>query len=128
MKAAVLHQFDEWLSGDDFVRYEDVPDPEIARPNDVIVRVGGAGICRTDLHIVQGLWEDKARMALPHVMGHENAGWVEAVGAAVESVRPGDAVICHPLALRGHCLASRRGQDMHAFHAKSPGLHSNGGF
>ncbi len=52
MKAAVLHAYDETLSGNAFVHYEDVPDPRITRPTDVIVRIGGAGVCRTDLHIV----------------------------------------------------------------------------
>ena len=55
MKAAVLHQYDEALSRDDFVHYEDVPDPRIEKPGDVIVRIGGAGVCRTDLHIIEGI-------------------------------------------------------------------------
>ncbi|MEA2737140.1 MAG: NAD+-dependent secondary alcohol dehydrogenase Adh1, partial [Acetobacteraceae bacterium] len=54
MKAAVLHGYDQSLSGAEFVRYEDVPDPRIEKPTDVIVRIGGAGVCRTDLHIVEG--------------------------------------------------------------------------
>ena len=44
MKAAVLHQYDENLSSNEFVQYEDVPDPKIQRPTDVIVRIGGAGV------------------------------------------------------------------------------------
>ena len=52
MKAAVLHDFDEKLTAEEFVKYEDVPDPKITRPTDVIVRIGGAGVCRTDLHII----------------------------------------------------------------------------
>ncbi len=77
MKAAVLHQYDETLSHDEFVRYEDVPDPRIERPGDVVVRIGGAGVCRTDLHIIEGIWRDKVDVRLPYIMGHENAGWVE---------------------------------------------------
>jgi len=128
MKAAVLHQFDEALSGAEFVRYEDVPDPKIAKPTDVIVRIGGAGVCRTDLHIVEGIWRSKVGVKLPYIMGHENAGWVEAVGAGVESVRVGDAVICHPLVTSGHCLACRRGDDMHAVGSSFPGINANGGY
>jgi len=56
MKAAVLHAYDEKLSGKEFVTYEDVVDPKIGRPSDVIIRIGGAGVCRTDLHIVEGIW------------------------------------------------------------------------
>ena len=128
MKAAVLHEFDEALSGAQFVRYEDVPDPKIEKPTDVIVRIGGAGVCRTDLHIVEGIWRSKVDVTLPYIMGHENAGWVEEVGPGVEGVRVGDAVICHPLVTSGHCLACRRGDDMHAGDAKFPGINANGGY
>ncbi len=59
MKAAVLHHYDETLSSETFVHYEEIPDPKIERPTDVIVRIGGAGVCRTDLHIVEGIWRSK---------------------------------------------------------------------
>src|ERR1700732_4214327 len=80
MKAAVLHRYDETLSAKEFVSFEDVVDPRIETPTDVIVRVGGAGVCRTDLHIVEGIWRSKVDVKLPYIMGHENAGWVEAIG------------------------------------------------
>jgi NAD+-dependent secondary alcohol dehydrogenase Adh1 len=128
MKAAVLHNFDETLSGAEFVRYEDVPDPRIGKPTDVIVRIGGAGVCRTDLHIVEGIWRGKVDVALPYIMGHENAGWVEEIGSGVEGVRVGDPVICHPLVTSGHCLACRRGDDMHATDSRFPGINTNGGY
>jgi NAD+-dependent secondary alcohol dehydrogenase Adh1 len=60
-------------------------------------------------------------------MGHENAGWVEAVGSAVQIVKAGDPVICHPLLSKGEALAARRGNDMHAGGA-FPGIDSNGGY
>lgn len=128
MKAAVLHQYDESLTRDEFVRYEDVPDPKIEKPTDIIVRIGGAGVCRTDLHVVEGIWRSKVDVTLPYIMGHENAGWVEAVGRGVESVKVGDPVICHPLVTSGHCLACRRGDDMHATDSRFPGINSNGGY
>ena len=128
MKAAVLHAYNEKLSGDQFVRYEDYPDPKIERPTDVIVRIGGAGVCRTDLHVIEGIWRGKVDVKLPYIMGHENAGWVEAVGRGVEGVKVGDAVICHPLVTSGHCLACRRGDDMHATDSRFPGINANGGY
>lgn len=128
MKAAVLHRFDEKLSAKEFVRYEDVPDPKIEKPTDVIVRIGGAGVCRTDLHIIEGIWRSKVDVPLPYIMGHENAGWVEEVGPGVESVKKGDPVICHPLVTSGHCLACRRGDDMHATDSRFPGINANGGY
>ena len=128
MKAAVLHRYDESLSSDEFVRYEDVADPRIEGPTDVIVRIGGAGVCRTDLHVVEGIWRSKVNLELPYIMGHENAGWVEALGSGVTSVKVGDAVICHPLVTSGHCLACRRGNDMHAVESRFPGINANGGY
>src|SRR5260370_39498986 len=127
MKAAVVDAFDEKLTAKEFVKYEDVTDPKITRPADVIVRIGGAGVCRTDLHIVEGIWRSKVDVKLPYIMGHENAGWVEAIGPGVEGVKVGDSVICHPLVTSGHCLACRRGDDMHALDSSFPGINANGG-
>ncbi|MCQ8241561.1 NAD(P)-dependent alcohol dehydrogenase [Rhizosaccharibacter radicis] len=128
MKAAVLHEYDETLSRDELVRFEDVPEPRIESPTDVIVRIGGAGVCRTDLHVVEGIWRGHAHVTLPYIMGHENAGWIEEIGSAVTGVRPGDAVICHPLVTSGHCLACRRGDDMHAEDSRFPGINADGGY
>ena len=128
MKAAVLHRYDEKLTSSEFVTYEDVADPKIINPTDVIVRIGGAGVCRTDLHIVEGIWREKVSVTLPYIMGHENAGWVEAAGKAVAGVKVGDPVICHPLVTSGHCLACRRGNDMHATESAFPGINANGGY
>ena len=128
MKAAVLHHYDPSLTADEFVRFEDVADPTIETPTDVIVRIGGAGVCRTDLHVVEGIWRSKVNLELPYIMGHENAGWVEAVGSGVTSVKVGDSVICHPLVTSGHCLACRRGDDMHAVESRFPGINANGGY
>ena len=128
MKAAILERYDEALTSEQFVRYTDVEDPRIDGPNDVIVRIGGAGVCRTDLHVVEGIWRSKVEVRLPYIMGHENAGWVEAIGRGVEGVKVGDAVVCHPLVTSGHCLACRRGDDMHATDSKFPGINANGGY
>ena len=51
----------------------------------MIVRVAGAGLCRTDIHIRDG-WFATAVPALPLTLGHENAGWVHEIGSAVENV------------------------------------------
>ena len=128
MKAAVLHHYDEAVKGPEFVQYEDVDDPVIGSPNDVIVRVGGAGVCRTDLHIVEGLWREKVEVTLPYIMGHENAGWIEALGSEVKGFKVGDPVVCHPLVTSGHCLACRRGNDMQAGDSVFPGINANGGY
>ena len=127
MKAAVMHAYDETMRQPEWVVYEDVRDPVIEKSHDVIVRIGGAGVCRTDLHIIEGKWRERTGVP-PHIPGHENAGWVEAVGREVETVQVGDAVICHPLITNGFELASRRGNDMHAEDSIFPGMHTDGGY
>ncbi|MDQ0391920.1 NAD(P)-dependent alcohol dehydrogenase [Labrys monachus] len=131
MKAQVLNQYDETLGADRWVTLQDVPDPRIAKSTDVIVRIGGAGVCRTDLHIIEGVWkphmDPTGDRLLPLIMGHENAGWVEEVGKEVEGIKVGDPVIVHPKISGGTCLACRRGFDMHG-PGTFPGLDSNGGY
>ncbi|MCZ6679699.1 MAG: NAD(P)-dependent alcohol dehydrogenase [Candidatus Poribacteria bacterium] len=129
MKAARLYAYDKAMNVE--LKIETVPEPTINSPDEVIVRVGAAGLCRTDLHIIEGVWRDEMDAdgaLLPYVMGHENAGWVEAVGAGVKSVKPGDAVICHPLRSCGICLDCRRGEDMYCQNGIFPGLGTDGGF
>ncbi|MFV1960655.1 MAG: alcohol dehydrogenase catalytic domain-containing protein [Acidimicrobiia bacterium] len=128
MRAARLHKFDPDLSGEEFLKIEEVPDPSIDAFDDVIVRVGGAGVCRTDLHIVQGQWEEAQLMPLPYTLGHENAGWVEEVGDSVRSVRPGDAVIVLPGVTDGVCDACRRGLDNRCTELAWQGIQFDGGF
>ena len=106
---------------------EDVPDPTIKGPLDVIVKVGGAGVCRTDLHIIDGQWDAAMSPTLPYTIGHENAGWVAEVGSAVTNVAPGDTVILHPSPTCGLCRACRAGRDMQCSNSSFPGLDSDGG-
>ncbi|WP_406053691.1 NAD(P)-dependent alcohol dehydrogenase [Kribbella sp. NBC_00889] len=106
----------------------DIPEAEIQGPLDVIVRIGGAGVCRTDLHILEGQWAGKSGVALPYTIGHENAGWVHAVGDAVTNVQPGDKVILHPLMTCGLCRACRSGDDVHCENSRFPGIDTDGGY
>ncbi|MDQ1648941.1 MAG: NAD+-dependent secondary alcohol dehydrogenase Adh1 [Frankiaceae bacterium] len=108
----------------------DVPEPTLEGPLDVIVKIGGAGVCRTDLHIIEGQWAgamDADGGLLPYTIGHENAGWVAEVGSAVTNVAVGDTVILHPTPTCGLCLACRRGDDMHCVASEFPGLSRDGG-
>jgi len=108
-------------------RIDDIPEPKLQGPLDVIVKVGGAGVCRTDLHIVNGDWAQAMNPDLPYVIGHENAGWVHEIGEGVTNVAVGDTVILHPQPSCGLCLACRAGNDMHCENAFFPGLSSNDG-
>src|SRR5438874_6934589 len=105
----------------------EVPEPGITGPHDVIVRIGGVGLCRTDLHIIDGQWAEKSGVTLPYTLGHENAGWVEAIGSAVSNVAVGDTVIMHPLITCGLCRACRAGDDMHCINSAFPGISTDGG-
>src|SRR5208282_3825301 len=109
-------------------RLDEVPEPRVTRPDDVIVRIGGAGLCRTDLHIIDGWLAELIPADLPLVLGHENVGWVHAVGPAVGHVAVGDPVICHPNLTYGVCGACRAGDDMRcAAGPNLPGVTCAGG-
>ena len=122
MIAARLHRYHDPLT------VESVAEPEITGPHDVIVRVGGAGLCRTDLHIQEGQWAEKSGVVLPYTLGHENAGWVDAIGSDVTNVEVGDTVILHPLVTCGLCRACRAGDDVHCENSLFPGISVDGGF
>jgi NAD+-dependent secondary alcohol dehydrogenase Adh1 len=121
VKAVRLHEFTRMPVVDD------VPEPELSGPLDVIVKIGGAGVCRTDLHIMLGQWDERMHTPLPYILGHENAGWVHAVGSGVTNVAVGDTVILHPLVTCGLCHACRAGDDMHCAASAFPGLSRDGG-
>ena len=89
MKAAVLYDHHTPM----VVEEVQLDDPA---PNEVLVKVAAGGVCRTDLHVLKGEWTPP----LPIVLGHEAAGYVEAVGAGVTRVRPGDPVV---LTFKPHC-------------------------
>jgi NAD+-dependent secondary alcohol dehydrogenase Adh1 len=122
MKAARLHAYHEPL------KLDEVDEPKTLGPLDVIVRIGAAGLCRTDLHIQEGQWAEKSGVKLPYTPGHENAGWIHEVGSAVTNVQPGDTVIVHPYITCGLCAACRRGDDMHCENGSFPGIDRDGGF
>ncbi|GGJ96935.1 oxidoreductase [Pilimelia anulata] len=85
-----------------------VPDPG---PGEAVVNVRACGVCHTDLHYVQGGIGDD----FPYLLGHEAAGTVEAVGAGVTDVAPGDFVILNWRAVCGSCRACKRGRPQYCF-------------
>lgn len=128
MKAARLHGYNQDLKGEDFLQRDEVGEPSIEEPDEVIVRVGGAGLCRTDLHVIQGLWDDALVVEPPYILGHENAGWVQEVGSAVRHVRTGDPVLVLPGLSDGVCPACRRGTDNLCESLVWIGIQRDGGF
>ncbi len=85
-----------------------VPDPG---PGEALVRVQACGVCHTDLHYREGGISDD----FPFLLGHEAAGIVEAVGADVTGVAPGDFVILNWRAVCGHCRSCLRGRPWYCF-------------
>jgi S-(hydroxymethyl)mycothiol dehydrogenase len=85
-----------------------VPDPG---PGEALVKVQACGVCHTDLHYREGAINDD----FPFLLGHEAAGVVEAVGADVTEVAPGDFVILNWRAVCGECRSCRRGRPQYCF-------------
>lgn len=92
MKAAVLYEANTPLVVEDVA----VANPG---PHEVLIRTAACGVCRSDLHFVDGAYPH----AMPCIPGHEAAGIVEAVGGEVRSVKVGDAVVTCLSAFCGHC-------------------------
>src|SRR5438128_5061473 len=84
MKAAVL----EHIPGELVI--DDVQIGTVG-PHEVLVQTAAAGLCHSDLHFMEG----KYPAPVPTVLGHESAGVVEAVGAQVSYLKPGDHVISY---------------------------------
>jgi NAD+-dependent secondary alcohol dehydrogenase Adh1 len=122
MKAARLHAYHQPL------KLDEIDEPRVVGPLDVVVRIGAAGLCRTDLHIQEGQWAEKSQVTLPYTPGHENAGWIQETGSAVTNVEVGDTVIVHPFISCGLCPPCRRGDDMHCLNGSFPGINRDGGF
>jgi D-arabinose 1-dehydrogenase-like Zn-dependent alcohol dehydrogenase len=107
---------------------EEIERPEIENEDDVIIRVRAAGLCRTDIHILEGEFESTIRK-IPFTMGHENAGIVESLGGGVTGLKEGDAVIVYPQVTCGRCRACRKGDDMRCEEGRFHGLDgTDGGF
>ena len=71
--------------------YQEVPVPEPG-PGQVLVKVGAAGLCHSDLHVLHEFEEGMMNGSPPFTLGHENAGWVEALGAGARGVEVGEPV------------------------------------
>ena len=101
MKAAVLPEIGKPLE------IRDVPQPEIG-PDEVLIATQTCGICRTDVHIQDGL---AYVPQLPHIPGHEPAGLVAAIGDRVRGFEEGQMVVPHLFLTCGQCTYCRTGRD-----------------
>ena len=78
-------------------------------PHEVVVRIHNAGLCHSDVSVINGT----IPFPTPVVLGHEGAGVVEEIGSAVRSVKVGDHVVTHHARNCGTCAACDRGQPTH---------------
>ncbi len=92
--------------------FRDVPDPD-PRPGQVVVKVGGAGLCHSDLHLKEWPAEqlDQIGISLPFTLGHENAGWVDAIGDGVTGLEVGEPVAVYGPWGCGRCAQCRQGHE-----------------
>jgi propanol-preferring alcohol dehydrogenase len=102
MKAARLHEYGRPLV------LEEIPTPT-PHAGEIVIKVGGAGFCHSDIHVIDG--EIRILPRMPLVLGHENAGIVAAVGAGVTRVSEGDAVAVFGGWGCGHCDYCVAGQE-----------------
>jgi alcohol dehydrogenase len=103
MKALVYH-------GPGSKAWEEVPDPKILQPGDIIVRIDTTTICGTDLHILKG---DVPAVTDGRILGHEGVGHVTEVGAAVSTVAVGDRVLISCISACGACSYCHQGLYAH---------------
>lgn len=103
MKALVYH-------GPGNKAWEEVPDPKILQPTDVIVRIDTTTICGTDLHILKG---DVPAVTEGRILGHEGVGHVTEVGSAVSTVAVGDRVLISCISACGACSYCHQGLYAH---------------
>ena len=99
MKAAVLYEANQPLAIEEL----DLDDPGFG---EVLIRMGSAGICASDHHIMTGA----AALPMPIVLGHEGAGTVQEIGPGVTRVKPGDRCVISFISPCGHCTPCNTGQ------------------
>lgn len=103
MKAVVYH-------GPGQKSWEEVPDPTIIEPTDVIAKIDATTICGTDLHILKG---DVPAVEKGRILGHEAVGTVTEIGSAVTDLAVGDRIIIPAITNCGKCSYCKKNQPSH---------------
>ncbi len=110
--------------GIEHLKVQELPQPSIQSPGDVLVRVQAAALNRLDLFVATGL--PGSSLSFPHVVGSDGAGLVHEVGAGVSQFRPGDRVMINPTISCGACPACAAGEDSLCSNLKVLGEHRSG--
>ena len=109
------------------VAYTDIDDPAVGR-DEVLVRSREAGLCRTDIEMMTGIFTDPRWVRFPVIPGHEWSGTVVEVGRNVASVHAGDRVVCEGMIACNRCPACRRGQTQWCERIEALGFTRPGGY
>ncbi len=109
------------------VAYMEVDAPAVG-PDDVLVQSREAGLCRTDIEVMTGVFVDPRWVRFPVIPGHEWSGTVVQVGANVESVAPGDRVVCEGLIACHRCRRCHSGQTQWCERIEALGFTRPGGY
>jgi propanol-preferring alcohol dehydrogenase len=88
----------------------EVPEPEPG-PGAVVLRVAGAGACHSDLHLINDFEAGMLPFDLPFTLGHENSGWVDALGPGVQGIDIGQPVLVYGPWGCGRCHRCRQGME-----------------
>ena len=100
--------------------WQDVPDPAIKEPTDIIVKIVATTICGTDLHILKG---DVPAVTPGRILGHEGVGVITEVGSAVSNLEVGDTVILSCISACGRCDYCKKGMFSHCLgNEGAPGI------
>ncbi len=103
-------------------------EPRDPGPGELLIRVGAAGICGTDMQIYNWAPRMARRMVLPRVLGHEVSGTVEAIGPGVEGLAAGDRVSLESHIFCGQCRSCRLGRAHLCENTRYPGIDIDGAF
>jgi propanol-preferring alcohol dehydrogenase len=124
MRAARIHRFNQPLELDE------LPVPE-AGSNQVLLKVAGAGMCRSDYQLLDGYFRQGLPVELPFIPGHEVAGYIAAFGADVPKsagLAEGDLVVVDPNWGDGTCRQCHEGKEQLCSGGQLVGFGPNGGF
>jgi alcohol dehydrogenase, propanol-preferring len=124
MRAARMHGYQQPL------RLEEVPVPEVG-PEEVLVKVGGAGMCRTDFQLLDGYFDRGQAMGFPITPGHEISGWVAGIGAEVPAfagLSEGDQIVVFGGWGDGSCRQCQGGNEQICGHGRWVGFGGHGGY
>ena len=124
MRAARMYGYKQPL------RLEEIPVPTPG-PEEVLVKVGGAGMCRTDFQLIDGYFDTGLSMDYPITPGHEIAGWVDGVGAEVPAsagLSEGDQIVVFGSWGEGACRQCHEGNEQLCAHGTWAGFGLHGGY